>query len=184
MLPPPGKPGHGGARREGRLREPSEEGRDLMADAADHKRRSRLGTAMVASLSRFMEVLRSGEPIERHFRVRDVRRSTGTVVDSRPDGGDPLSDPWLDSIGSEKIKGSEVGSVVASPRYSLQNRYQDSGWEDLGRYRFDSEDEAVQQAGLLSQDAIIYGMVRVVDRREGRVVATFAAGGGRCRSGA
>ena len=64
-------------------------------------------------------------------------------------------------------------------RYKLQNRYQDSGWEDLGM-EFDIPKRAVKKALKCSKDAIAYGMVRVVDVKEKRVVVTFAAGGRKC----
>jgi hypothetical protein len=61
-------------------------------------------------------------------------------------------------------------------RYKLQNRYQDSGWENLDE-EFHTEKEAVQKASVLCQDAICYGMVRVVDLVEKQVIITFPAGG-------
>ena len=62
-------------------------------------------------------------------------------------------------------------------RYRLENRYQDSGWEDL-ETPFANCTEAIACAGSLAKDSIIYGMTRVVDLVEGEVVITFAAGGG------
>lgn len=58
--------------------------------------------------------------------------------------------------------------------YKLQNRYQDSGWEDLDLV-FYSRVEAIEKAVELSRNSICYGMVRVVCR--GRVIETFVAGG-------
>ncbi len=58
-------------------------------------------------------------------------------------------------------------------KYILQHRYQDSGWEILGE-EFDSVDDAVQRAAILSRKSIIYGMVRVVD--DSGVIITFPAG--------
>jgi len=45
--------------------------------------------------------------------------------------------------------------------YKLQNRYQDSGWKDLG-IEFEFCDDAICEASKLSRDAICYGMVRVI----------------------
>lgn len=64
------------------------------------------------------------------------------------------------------------------PRYVLENRYQDTGWDILDKERFEWENDAVSRAALLSTDAIRFGMVRVYDTRTNRVVLTFAAGGG------
>ena len=60
--------------------------------------------------------------------------------------------------------------------YKLQNRYQDSGWEDL-HIKFTNEKDAIQEASVLCKDAICYGMVRVVDMVNKRVVIEFPAGG-------
>lgn len=62
-----------------------------------------------------------------------------------------------------------------SERYGLQNRYQDSGWEDLDQ-TYESLTEAVFVAAGYSLKSIIYGMTRVVDHWEGSVVITFPAG--------
>jgi len=59
--------------------------------------------------------------------------------------------------------------------FRLQNRYQDSGWQELD-YQFWHVDGAIEKAAELSQDAIIYGMVRVV-AKNGTVIKTFPAGG-------
>lgn len=63
--------------------------------------------------------------------------------------------------------------------YRLQNRYQDSGWEDLRDEQFHAAREAIRRASKLSQGgrgAMIYGMVRVVRNRDGAVMQEFAAG--------
>jgi hypothetical protein len=64
-------------------------------------------------------------------------------------------------------------------RYFLQNRHQDSGWEDLSgdRFQFDSWQAAIDDAVRCSRDAICYGMVRVVDSVNCVVIQTFPAGG-------
>ena len=61
-------------------------------------------------------------------------------------------------------------------RYKLQNRYQDSGWEELGE-QFSNLNDANRRAHDLSKDAICYGMVRVVDVTNGIVEAEYPAGG-------
>lgn len=69
---------------------------------------------------------------------------------------------------------------MAKNRYRLQNRYQDSGWEWLEEaYSTNDLGAAIRTADKLSEDAIIYGMVRVVDIITQEVMATYAAGGGR-----
>lgn len=65
-------------------------------------------------------------------------------------------------------------SGAASHRYQLENRYQDSGWEDMGE-SFDSRDDAVWRAAEYSSKGMYYGMVRVIDGMFGVVVITFAA---------
>lgn len=62
-------------------------------------------------------------------------------------------------------------------RYRMQNRYQDSSWENIDR-EFSSEQEAVKEAERCARDAFAYGMTRILDMHEKRVVITFAAGGG------
>jgi len=71
-----------------------------------------------------------------------------------------------------------VGKVLkrkTAKRYILQNRYQDSGWENLNE-EFDHVREAVQRASEASKNSICYGMVRVVDMDNEQVVITFPAG--------
>jgi hypothetical protein len=63
-----------------------------------------------------------------------------------------------------------------SKRYRLQNRYQDSGWEYLAYEEFEHCGDAICRASELSEDAVAYGMVRVVDKKTGRVVITYPAG--------
>jgi len=60
--------------------------------------------------------------------------------------------------------------------FQLQNRYQDSGWENLDE-EYDSAKKAKKRALKLSKDAICYGMVRVVDVEKKQVIVTFPAGG-------
>lgn len=59
------------------------------------------------------------------------------------------------------------------PAYRLQNRYQDSRWEDLGE-SYPTEAAASYRAFRLSANGICYGMVRVV-APDGRVVVEFPA---------
>ncbi len=66
--------------------------------------------------------------------------------------------------------------------FQLQNRYQDSGWDNLPGEEFHHSEPAVSRAGELSKDAIWYGMVRVIDTVKKEVVKTFAAGGTPCKS--
>jgi|APSaa5957512622_1039677.scaffolds.fasta_scaffold06372_5 hypothetical protein len=61
-------------------------------------------------------------------------------------------------------------------RFTLQNRYQDSQWEDAGHTDFYEEQPARIEAKILSKDSICYGMMRVVNLETSRVVATFSAG--------
>jgi hypothetical protein len=46
--------------------------------------------------------------------------------------------------------------------YRLQNRYQDSGWEHLHGYHSDNLKQLELTAKQLSENSMIYGMVRVV----------------------
>jgi len=61
--------------------------------------------------------------------------------------------------------------------YYLQNRYQDSNWEDTNDINepFTDLDRATRRALKLSLNSIAYGMVRVVDRK-GNVYGTYTAG--------
>lgn len=66
-------------------------------------------------------------------------------------------------------------------KYYLQNRYQDSGWENLYQdantlEEFDDEHDACWYASKLSLNSICYGMVRVIDSEKNKVVITFPAG--------
>ena len=61
-------------------------------------------------------------------------------------------------------------------RFTLQNRYQDSQWEDVRHTDFDDEESARIEAKILSKDSIFYGMMRVVNLETYRVIATFSAG--------
>jgi hypothetical protein len=58
-----------------------------------------------------------------------------------------------------------VASTKPEPRFFLEHRFQDGGWEVLKGW-YDNENDAVIQAATLSKDAICYGMVRVVDRQK------------------
>lgn len=60
--------------------------------------------------------------------------------------------------------------------FILQNRYQDSQWEDVGHTDFYDEEPARIEAKILSKDSICYGMMRVVNLETSRVVATFSEG--------
>lgn len=62
-------------------------------------------------------------------------------------------------------------------RYKLQNRYQDSRWEDLG-INIASRSGAVATAEHMALDAIRTGMVRVLDTLDhDKVIHTVPAGG-------
>jgi len=58
--------------------------------------------------------------------------------------------------------------------FYLQNRYQDSGWEELNEFYHDY-DEAIDSAQRKSLDSIAYGMVRIVTEA-GIVMKTFSCG--------
>lgn len=63
--------------------------------------------------------------------------------------------------------------------FQLENRHQDSGWNTLGdKYRFASIDQAIFTAADCASDAMIFGMVRVIDEQAQEVIVTFPAGGG------
>ena len=59
--------------------------------------------------------------------------------------------------------------------YRLQNRYQDSGWEDMGGTQYTNPTLAVFEAYERCLDSIAFGMVRVVEGD--RVLVEFPAGG-------
>jgi len=61
-------------------------------------------------------------------------------------------------------------------RYRLQNRLQDSGWENM-RESFQCSDEASRRASELSKDGWM-GMVRVIDVEKREIVVTYKGGGG------
>ena len=61
--------------------------------------------------------------------------------------------------------------------YKLQNRYQDSGWENLDREEFHRLNEAMDRGYELSKNSIAYGMVRVVNLVTGKVEVEYPAGG-------
>ncbi len=63
------------------------------------------------------------------------------------------------------------------PRYQLENRYQDSGWETLNDEQYHVETVATKRARMLAKDVIAYGMVRVVDTQKNVVIITIPAGG-------
>lgn len=63
-------------------------------------------------------------------------------------------------------------------QYFLQNRYQDSGWEDIPKERYALAGDAICKASELSDNAICNGMVRVVDSFTGKVLIEYAAGRG------
>jgi hypothetical protein len=65
-------------------------------------------------------------------------------------------------------------------RYKLQHRYQDSDWISLDGEVFTYCGDAICRASELSEDAIAYGMVRVIDTDDNSTVITYAAGGGVC----
>ena len=80
-------------------------------------------------------------------------------------------DAFLDAI---KNLPSDPPTKHLPPGYYLQNRYQDSGWEDLNE-RYLEPGVAIDKACKYSLDAIAYGMVRVLDNK-GEVVKTFSCG--------
>lgn len=64
-----------------------------------------------------------------------------------------------------------------SKRYLIENRYQDSNWENAGpNYEFDNKDDAVWAAAKLSTMPIVWGMARVIDTVERSVVIVFPGG--------
>jgi len=68
------------------------------------------------------------------------------------------------------------------PVYKIQNRYQDSGWEDVLRndapsaQLFTRAIDALRIAEEWSRNAVVYGMCRVVNVRHNSVLFEFAAG--------
>jgi hypothetical protein len=61
-------------------------------------------------------------------------------------------------------------------RYYLQNRYQDSGWMTLADEEFEYCGDAICRASELSDLAVAYGMVRVVDQHTGKVIREYPSG--------
>lgn len=66
-------------------------------------------------------------------------------------------------------------------QFKLQNRYQDSGWEDFGgtnRQNDIYEDESIAcgEALEFSKNSMFYGMLRVVELGTKNVIATYTAG--------
>lgn len=80
------------------------------------------------------------------------------------------SDPLCEKFITEMVVYLDGG-----PRYRLQNRYQDSGWETLDNEAYDLCRDAVYRASQLSKDAVAYGMVRVIDSLTGEVIVEYAA---------
>lgn len=59
-------------------------------------------------------------------------------------------------------------------RYSLENRYQDSGWENLNEFYHDYELEtALSAAESYSKKSIVFGAVRVIDLIDKKVIKEF-----------
>lgn len=66
--------------------------------------------------------------------------------------------------------------------YILQNRYQDSGWEELDvEFSEAQKQEALNKAQEFSKNPIYYGMVRVICSNTNSVIGTFS-GGKKCDS--
>ena len=95
---------------------------------------------------------------------------------------------WLQSAGKEPYRRDPkrehkwcvpVASKEEEPPklYRLQNRYQDGGWEDLPDEIFVDPHKATVRAYELCQQAVHYGMVRVVRNSDGKIVVEFPAGG-------
>jgi hypothetical protein len=61
--------------------------------------------------------------------------------------------------------------------YYLQNRYQDSDWQDTNDTNepFYDLERACRRAMKLSLNAVAYGMIRVIDRK-GEVYGTYTSG--------
>ena len=78
----------------------------------------------------------------------------------------------------EKTEKGECSCYCCQPKrkpgFHLENRYQDSGWEDLNEHYIDY-DKAVDKAMEYSLNAIAYGMVRVINHR-GEVIKIFSSG--------
>jgi hypothetical protein len=66
---------------------------------------------------------------------------------------------------------------VTRGRYYLQNRLQDTNWEDLGE-SYGLCGDAICRASELAETNMLVGMTRVVDSDTGKVGVTYAAGGG------
>lgn len=65
-------------------------------------------------------------------------------------------------------------------QYQIQNRYQDSGWEQTNE-SFADKYEANRFAFECSKRPVVYGMVRVVDTLADKVVVEYGAGHGQSR---
>lgn len=75
------------------------------------------------------------------------------------------------------VPGFSLSPPPVPAHYTLQTRYQDSGWLALDEEgAIGHLPDAIARAKVLAQDAIAYGMVRVVDDL-GRVHHVEAAGG-------
>ena len=57
--------------------------------------------------------------------------------------------------------------------FTLQNKFQDSLWEDAGLEDHYDENKARTEAKALSKDSM---MIRIIDLSKPEVIATFAAG--------
>ena len=64
-------------------------------------------------------------------------------------------------------------------RYQLQNCQQDEGWEDVAGEQYADVTIAIRRGRELAGNAMVYGMVRVLDvgNDKYRVIITFSAGG-------
>ena len=77
--------------------------------------------------------------------------------------------------------GSPLKKVALRPkvdvhefRYRLQNRYQDSGWQNT-KLRYAKKKKAKRKAKVMAEKGMLWGMVRVVDRVRGEVIKTYPA---------
>jgi len=103
-----------------------------------------------------------------HWKVQPQKSSLKVIEEISEDA-------FLEAVKNFDDDDEPQRSKFTSP-FSLQNRYQDGGWEMLEKNIVDL-DNALIRAKRCSKDAICYGMVRVMDAN-GTVVRTYSAGGG------
>lgn len=64
-------------------------------------------------------------------------------------------------------------------RYQVHQRYQSDSWTDMPQFATDCLAEAYHTTLMCACDSICYGMIRLVDAHELRVLVVFGAGDGK-----